>query len=225
MRVLLIEDSERLQRSVATALRRSGFAVDVAGDGEEGLWRAESGSYDVIVLDLMLPKLSGLVLLQELRRRGDTTHVLVLTAKDTVEDRVHGLQSGADDYLVKPFALEEFLARVQALCRRQYQQKDPRLLIGDLEIDTARRTVKRGERALPLAPREYRLLEYLARRCGEVVSRTDIWEHVYDEHTEPMSNAVDVAVCTLRKKLDPPGTAPMLRTRRGMGYVLQTPVT
>src|SRR5262249_34045373 len=170
MRVLLIEDSERLQRSVATALRRSGFAVDVASDGEEGFWRAHSGSYDVIVLDLMLPKLSGLVLLQQLRRRGDTTHVLVLTAKDTVEDRVHGLQSGADDYLVKPFALEEFLARVQALCRRQYQQKDPRLLIGDLEIDTARRTVKRGERALPLAPREYRLLEYLARRCGEVVS-------------------------------------------------------
>ena len=144
MRVLLIEDSEHLQRSVGSALRRTGYAVDVAGDGEEGLWRADSSAYDVIVLDLMLPKVDGLTLLRQLRRRGHTTQVLVLTARDTVEDRVRGLQTGADDYLVKPFALEEFLARVQALCRRQYGQKDPRLVVGELEIDTTSRTVRRA---------------------------------------------------------------------------------
>ena len=220
MRVLLIEDSEHLRRSVSTALRKAGYAVDAAGDGEEGLWYAQSNPYDVIVLDLMLPKMDGLTLLQKFRRQGHSTQVLVLTARDTVADRVRGLQAGADDYLIKPFALEEFLARVQALCRRQYQQKDPCLNVGDLEINTAACSVTRGGRTIALTPREYRLLEYLARRAGDVVTRTEIWTHVYDEHAEPMSNAVDSAMCNLRKKIDLPDAVPLIGTRRGLGYVL-----
>ena len=220
MRVLLVEDSKILQRSVATALRKAGYAVDVTGDGTEGLWFAEQHPYDVIILDLLLPGLDGLTILQRLRRQDRPTQVLVLTAKDTVEDRVRGLRTGADDYLIKPFALDELLARVQALCRRHYQKKAPHLCVKDLEIDTGARTVMRRGRAVELTPRDYRLLEYLASRPGEVVSRTDIWAHVYDEHTEPMSNAVDSAICILRKKIEPPGTTALLHTRRGMGYVL-----
>jgi len=217
VKVLLIEDSRILQRSIAVALRKAGYAVDSSADGAEGLWYAESNSYDVIVLDLMLPGLDGLSLLRRLRRQGNSTQVLILTARDTVESRVLGLQSGADDYLVKPFALDELLARVQALCRRQYQQKDPRLIVGNLQIDTSARTVSRDGCAIELTPREYRLLEYLARRRGEVVSRTDIWQHIYDERTEPMSNAVESAVCSLRKKLS---LSTLLQTRRGLGYIL-----
>ena len=213
--MLFVEDSKILQRSVAAALRRSGYAVDVTGDGNEGLWYAEQHEYDVIILDLLLPGMDGLTILQRLRRQERSAQVLLLTAKDTVEDRVRGLKTGADDYLIKPFALDELLARVQALCRRHYLKKAPQRRVGDLEIDTAARTVTRRGKAIELTPREYRLLEYLASRPGEVVSRTDIWAHVYDEHTEPMSNAVDSAVCILRKKL--PG---LLNTRRGMGYVL-----
>jgi DNA-binding response OmpR family regulator len=172
MRVLLVEDSKRLQATVGAALRRSGCAVDVAGDGEEGLWLAESNDYDVIVLDIMLPKLDGLSLLHRLRTQGKGTHVLLLTAKDTVGDRVHGLQCGADDYLIKPFALEELLARVQALCRRAYSSKQPRLVIDDLEIDTVANEVFRAGHPIKLKPREYLLLEYLARRQGQVVTRS-----------------------------------------------------
>jgi DNA-binding response OmpR family regulator len=217
MRVLLVEDSRILQNSIAAALRRSGYAMDVTGDGNEGLWYAQSHSYDVIILDRLLPGLDGMTILQRLRQQGVTTQVLLLTAKDTVEDRVHGLQMGADDYLIKPFALDELLARVQALCRRHYLKKAPRLCIQDLEIDTAARTVSRRGRQIELTSREYRLLEYLASRPGEVVSRADIWAHVYNEHTEPMSNAVDSAICILRKKIEPPA---LLHTRRGLGYVL-----
>lgn len=217
MRVLLIEDSKILARSVTTALRKAGYAVDASGDGTEGLWYAESHTYDVIILDLMLPGLDGLSILQRLRQKEYPTQVLVLTAKDTVEDRVRGLRTGADDYLIKPFALDELLARVQALCRRHYRKKTPQLRVGNLEIDSAARTVTRGGRIVDLTAREYRLLEYLATRAGEVVSRTDIWAHVYDEHTEPMSNAVDSAICILRKKIEPPE---ILHTRRGLGYVL-----
>ena len=225
MRVLLIEDSEHLRHSVSTGLRKAGYAVDTASDGEEGLWRAISNPYDVMVLDLMLPKLDGLTLLQRLRQSGHSTQVLVLTAKTTVADRVRGLQSGADDYLIKPFALEEFLARVQALCRRRYQQRDPCLNVSDLEINTAACSVTRGGRSIALTPREYRLLEYLARRAGDVVTRMEIWTHVYDEHTEPMSNAVDSAMCNLRKKIDLPDAVPLIGTRRGLGYVLGQPHT
>ncbi|MSR64904.1 MAG: response regulator transcription factor [Verrucomicrobiae bacterium] len=222
MRVLFIEDSTRLQTSVGSGLRKAGYAVDVIGDGEEGLWLAESNDYDVIILDLMLPGLDGLSLLGRLRAKEKTTHVLILTAKDTVEDRVRGLQKGADDYLVKPFALEELLARVQALCRRSYQRKNPRIVIGDLQIDTAARAVTRNDKPIELTPREFMLLEYLALRRGEVVSRTEIETHIYSDSSELMSNAVDSAICTLRSKISPPGAAPLIHTRRGMGYVLES---
>jgi len=225
MRVLLVEDSVRLQRSLGTALRKSGYAVDVASDGEEGLWQAESHDYDVIVLDVMLPKRDGLAVLAELRRRGRATHVLLLTARDTVNDRVRGLQAGADDYLVKPFALEELLARVQALCRRAYGRKDSRVALADLEIDTLARSVRRGGQPVDLTAREYLLLEYLARRRGEVVSRSDIEEHIYDGQVDPMSNVVDSAICSLRKKLGVTADmASLIHTRRGLGYVLEAPI-
>lgn len=217
MRVLFVEDSRILQRTVAAALRKSGYAVDVTGDGNEGLWFAQSHPYDVIILDRMLPGMDGMTILQRLRQQGMSTQVLMLTARDTVDDRVTGLQMGADDYLIKPFALDELLARVQALCRRHYLKKSPRLRVADLEVDTATRTATRNGRPIELTAREYRLLEYLASRACEVVSRADIWAHVYDENTEPMSNAVDSAICILRKKIEPPA---LLHTRRGLGYVL-----
>lgn len=221
MRVLLVEDSPRLLRNVATALRRSGYAVDTAADGDEGLWLAESHDYDAIILDLMLPKRDGLDVLRTLRAGGRSTHVLLLTARDTVADRVVGLQTGADDYLVKPFALEELLARVQALCRRSYGGKQPGLTVADLELDSTTRTVRRAGQSVELTAREYQLLEYLMRRQGAVVSRSDIEAHIYDGLVDPMSNVVDSAVCNLRKKIAVPGAAgPLIHTRRGLGYVL-----
>jgi DNA-binding response OmpR family regulator len=221
MRLLVVEDSVRLQRTLGTALRQSGYAVDVAGDGEEGLWLAESHDYDAIVLDVMLPKRDGLDVLRNLRAKGSGTHVLLLTARDTVADRVTGLGAGADDYLVKPFALEELLARVAALCRRAYGTKQPRLTVADLEIDPAGRTVRRSGRTIDLTAREFLLLEYLARRGGEVVSRRDIEEHIYDGQVDPMSNVVDSAICLLRKKIAVGhAPVPLIHTRRGLGYVL-----
>jgi DNA-binding response OmpR family regulator len=214
---LLLEDSRHLQRSVSTALRKSGYAVDLTGDGEEGLWRAQSNDYDVIILDLMLPRLDGLTVLRRLRAGGQQTHVLILTAKDTLDDRVRGLQLGGDDYLVKPFALEELLARVEALCRRAYQRKSPRLAIRDLALDTGAKTVTRGGQPIELTPREYALLEYLARRQGEVVARAEIEEHIYSAEADLMSNVVDSAICSLRRKLGAPS---LIHTRRGLGYVL-----
>jgi DNA-binding response OmpR family regulator len=222
MRVLLVEDSERLQRSVGTGLRKSGFAVDVAGDGVNGLWYARSNDYDVVVLDLMLPGMDGLTVLREMRKAGRDTHVLLLTAKDSVDDRVKGLSAGADDYLVKPFAFEELVARVRALARRRHGAKNPTLTVGDLQIDTSARNAIRGGRHVELSAREYALLEYLALRRGSVVSRTEIEEHLYDDRAEPMSNVVDATVYGLRKKIDPPGAATsLIRTRRGMGYELR----
>jgi DNA-binding response OmpR family regulator len=223
MRVLLVEDSERLQRSIAAALKKSGYAVDVTGNGEDGWWLAKSNNYDAIVLDIMLPGLDGLSILEKLRTAKKSTHVLLLTAKDTVEDRVRGLRLGADDYLVKPFALEELLARVQSLCRRSYGQKSSRVIIDDLEIDTARRTASRAGHALELSPREFMLLEYLASRRGQVVTRAEIEQHIYDDCADPMSNVVDSAICVLRKKISRPRAPVLIQTRRGMGYVLDAP--
>lgn len=220
MRLLLVEDSLRLQRSVATALRRSGYAVDLAGDGEEALWLTESNRYDLVLLDRMLPKLDGLEVLRRLRAAGRDTHVLLLTARDSVADRVEGLGAGADDYLVKPFALEELLARVQALCRRAYGTKSPVLAVADLEIDTLARTARRAGRPVELTSREYQLLEYLARRAGQVVSRSEIEEHIYDGQVDPMSNVVDSAICVVRKKIAAANDVPLIHTRRGQGYVL-----
>ena len=223
MRVLVVEDSTRLRQSVVTWLKRSGFAVDAAADGEEGLWLAESNAYDAIILDVMLPKLDGLTLLTRLRLAGRATHVLLLTARDTVADRVRGLELGADDYLCKPFALEELLARVQALCRRTYGAKQPQLTIADLELDSVARQVKRAGQPLTLQPREFALLEYLARRHGQVVTRTEIEEHIYGGAVEPNSNVVDSAICSLRQKLADANPTPLIHTRRGLGYVLAPP--
>lgn len=220
MRVLVIEDYAPIRESVAQGLREAGFAVDATGDGKEGLWFAESGGYDVIVLDLMLPSMDGLTVLKKLRAARSEAHVIVLTARDTLEDRVAGLNGGADDYLVKPFGFDELLARVRALVRRKYDVKSPLICVGDLEIDTAARRVQRGGCPIELTSREYALLEYLAVRAGELVSRTDIWEHVYDFHASAQSNVVDVYIGYLRRKLEAEGTAPLIHTRRGQGYVL-----
>lgn len=221
MRILLVEDSRLLRRSVGAALRKVGYAVDVTGDGKEGLWLAESNEYDSVILDLMLPGLDGLSILRRLRERENNVPVLILTAKDTVDDRVRGLQRGADDYLIKPFALEELLARVHTLCRRRYGRKNVPLVIGDLQIDTVARSVTRAGQVLDLAPREFSLLEYLALRRGEVVSRSDIEAHLYGESAELMSNAVDSAISSLRRKLGAADATPLIHTRRGMGYVLE----
>jgi DNA-binding response OmpR family regulator len=221
MRVLLIEDSLVLQQTVSTALRRFGYAVDVSGDGEDGLWRAASTDYDAIVLDIMLPKLDGLTLLRRLRESGKLTHVLLLTARDSIQDRVRGLRAGADDYLIKPFALEELVARVEALCRRAYGSKQNHLQIADLEIDSGAKRIWRAGLPVKLKPREYQLLEYLVCRRGEVVTQTDIEQHLYDDAAEPMSNVVESIMSSLRRKLSEANPAPLIHTRRGLGYVLE----
>jgi DNA-binding response OmpR family regulator len=221
MRVLLVEDYTPLRESVTQALEEAGFAVDASADGEEGLWYARSSDYDAIVLDIVLPKLDGLSVLQQLRKAGSRTPVLLLTAKDTVADRVTGLDLGADDYLVKPFALEELLARVRALLRRKYDAADPIIHVQDLEVNTVSRIVRRGGERIDLTAREYALLEFLARRMGEIVSRTEIWEHVYDFRSTVESNVVDVYVGYLRKKIERGGLPRLIHTRRGQGYVLE----
>ncbi|HKQ10510.1 MAG TPA: response regulator transcription factor [Rhizomicrobium sp.] len=220
MRLLLVEDSARLRRGLTLAFRKAGYALDIAADGEEGLWFAENNEYDAIVLDIMLPKLDGISLLRQLRENQSHVHILLLTAKDTVQSRVAGLKAGADDYLVKPFDLDELLARVESLCRRAYGRKDFAISIGDLCIDTAAKKVTRGGRALNLTAHEFTLLEYLARRRDEVVSRADIESHVYGSERDLMSNAVDSAICVLRRKIGNSREAPLIRTRRGLGYVL-----
>jgi DNA-binding response OmpR family regulator len=222
MRVLLVEDSESLRRSLTTALKASGYAVDGAADGEEGLWLAQTHDYDVLVLDIMLPGMDGLQILDELRGGGNETPVLFLTARDTVEDRVRGLRQGADDYLVKPFALEELLARVETLTRRRYQRRTPTVTVADLVLDSAAKTVERAGVPIQLAAREFALLEYLMLRTGQVVSRTEIEEHIYDDLVSPMSNVVDSAVCALRKQIAVGAdSVPLIHTRRGQGYVLE----
>jgi len=223
MRLLLIEDSARLRSTLQKGLSRAGYAVDTAQDGREGLWLATENEYDVIVLDLMLPEIDGLTVLARLRARGKTTHVLILSAKDRVEDRVRGLSSGADDYLVKPFSFDELCARLQALVRRSYQAKNPLIQVGSLEINTANRRVTNAGRQVNVTPREYSLLEILVLRAGEVVSRRDLWERVYDFGSEAASNVVDVLIHSLRKKLDPGDPQSVIKTRRGLGYLIDTP--
>ncbi|MES2735800.1 MAG: response regulator transcription factor [Verrucomicrobiota bacterium] len=221
MKLLLIEDSQRLRTTLANALTRLGHAVDAAEDGEEGEGMLEMSRYDVVVLDIMLPGQDGITLLNKWRRAGKDTPVLLLTALDGVEDRVRGLTQGADDYLVKPFALEELAARLEALTRRRHGMADSRSRIGPLEIDFAAKSVSRDGSPLSLTAREFALLEVLARRPGQVFSREQLEARLYNEETSPLSNAVDAAVYALRKKLDPPGSAPLLHTRRGLGYVLE----
>ena len=223
MRILLIEDYQPLRESIAQGLREAGFAVDATPDGAEGLLYARTGEYDVILLDLMLPGLDGLSVLQDLRDRRDSVHVLIITAKDAEDDQIRGLDFGADDYLVKPFALEVLLAHVRALVRRRYTTKSPIIRVADLEIDTSTRIAYRAGQTMELTAREYAVLEYLAHRTGQPVTRNAIREHVYDFNDDPDSNVIDVYVASLRKKLERHGMPRLIHTRRGIGYVLGEP--
>jgi len=220
MRVLLVEDYRPLRQSLSQGLREAGFALDVTGDGTEGLWYAEGNTYDVIVLDRMLPGVDGLEILRRIRGKGIQSPVLILTAKDTVADRVTGLDAGADDYLVKPFALEELLARIRALVRRRYDEKRPAMEVADLRIDPAARRVHRAHKEIELTRREYALLEYLVMRAGQVVPREDIWEHIYEFNSVTTSNVVDVYIGYLRRKIEGPGLTPLIHTIRGQGYMV-----
>jgi two-component system, OmpR family, response regulator len=221
VRVLLVEDHKPLSRSLRRGLEEEGFAVDLAEDGEEADFKARGANYDVIILDLMLPKKDGLALLKDWRKSGINTHVLVLTAKDALDDKVKGLDIGADDYLTKPFQLGELMARLRALIRRTHQAKDPILRIHDLEIDTAARTARRAGQPIHLTPREFALLQFLAYHRGKVVTRTMIWEHLYDEYDENTSNVVDVYIRYLRTKIDKGFDLPLILTRWGEGYMLR----
>jgi DNA-binding response OmpR family regulator len=220
MRVLVVEDHPSLARSIASGLREEGYAVDLTFDGEEGLALAKSNPYDAIVLDMMLPKVDGWTILSTLRAAGSRVPVLCLTAQDAIDDRVRGLNLGADDYLTKPFAFDELVARVRAAIRRAHDLPSNVLSVGDLEIDTGRKVARRGGRTIELSAREFALLEYLAHRREQVVSRSDIWEHLYDQHDEVSSNVVDVYIGYLRNKIDRDFPVKLIQTRRGQGYML-----
>jgi len=221
LRVLIIEDERRLAENVARSIRESaGYAVDIATDGEDGLFMAESNPYDLILLDLMLPGINGLSLLSRIRSAGGSTPVLVVTAIDEKESVVGLLNAGADDYLTKPFDLGELLARAKALIRRAKGQQSATLNIGDLEVNTLDRTVRRAGREVALTAMEYRVLEYLAYRSRAVVSKTELLEHLYDYNWEKFSNVIEVYISGLRRKLED-GKSPLIHTLRGQGYVLK----
>jgi DNA-binding response OmpR family regulator len=221
MRVLLIEDHKALARALKQGLEEEAFAVDLAEDGEEGDCKARTADYDVIILAQRLPDGDGLSLLRRWRHEGLDTHVLLLTADGSTDEAVRGLDVGADDCLGKPFKLSELFARLRALIRRGHRVKDPVLRVHDLEIDTSRRVVKRARRPILLTPREYALLQFLAFHQGRVVSRTMIWEHLYDEQDETTSNVIDVYIRYLRAKIDKGFKRPLILTRWGEGYLLR----
>ncbi len=221
MRVLVVEDNPDLAGILRRGLAEEGYAVDVSLDGEDGLWRATTVDYDVVVLDIMLPGPDGLEILEAMRSAGRRAPVLFLTARDATEDRVRGLDSGADDYLVKPFEWDELLARIRALIRRGPQGTDGLLRYRDLELDPARKTVTRAGRAIPLTSKEFQFLAVFLHEPERVFSRTELIEKVYDDEFEGMSNIVDVFIGRLRRKLRTPGGPELLHTVRGMGYVLR----
>ena len=223
MRILLVEDEPGSAQMLAKGLREQSYAIDIAFDGDEASYQAEINDYDLIILDLMLPRKDGLTVCRELRSRGASVPILMLTALDAVSDRITGLDSGADDYLVKPFDFHELLARVRALLRRGPALHPDRIEVADLVIETRGRTVERAGRQLKLTAREYALLEYLARRHGEVVTRADIAEHVWDESFDPFSNLIEVYVQRLRRKVDDGFVPHLIITRRGEGYTLSSP--
>lgn len=220
MRILLVEDEPDAARMLAKGLREQSYAVDIAGDGESAIEQAFINEYDLIVLDLMLPLKDGIEVCRELRSTGSTIPILMLTARDAVESRIEGLDAGADDYLVKPFDFHELLARVRALLRRQPQLRPETFELADLTVNTLTRQVRRGGHNIELTTKEYALLEYLAARAGEVVSRSDIAEHVWDAHFDPFSNLIEVYIQRLRRKIDDENEVKLIRTRRGAGYVL-----
>ena len=220
MRILVVEDESKINRSVCQALREEAYAVDSAADGEQGEELALINEYDLIILDLMLPKRNGLVLCRGLRERGITTPILMLTAKDTVEDRVIGLDSGADDYLIKPFYMGELLARARALLRRETGVKSTTLQVSDLTMDTSSHRVTRAGGAVELTSKEYAMLEYFMRNPDQVLTRTIISEHVWDEAFDSLSNIIDVYIRRLRRKVDEGYQPRLLHTIRGSGYLL-----
>lgn len=220
MRLLLVEDEPNAARVIAKGLREQAYAVDVAADGEAAVMQAGTNDYDAIVLDVMLPRMDGLAVCRTLRAAGCEIPILMLTARDAIEARIEGLDAGADDYLVKPFDFGELLARLRALGRRRQPLAPERLVAGSLVLDARAHRAWVEGREVALTAKEYALVEYLARRAGEVVSRADIAEHVWDEHYDPLSNVVDVYVQRLRRKLDRPGAESLIRTRRGEGYQL-----
>ncbi len=224
MQILIVEDDAQTAEYMAKGLGESGYAVERAADGREGLYRATDGAFDLVIVDRMLPGLDGVALIQALRAAKVATPVLILSALGKVDDRVSGLRAGADDYLTKPFAFSELLARVEALLRRpRGHQPVTRLAVGDLELDLLSRHVTRSGRAIELKPREYRLLEYLMRHAGQVVTRTMLLEGVWDYHFDPQTNVIDVHVSRLRQKIDKGFDEPLLHTVRGAGYCLRAP--
>jgi heavy metal response regulator len=220
MRIFLVEDDKRIANFVAKGLRENSYAVDVATDGKDALYQASVNDYDVIVLDVMLPGKDGFEICRELRKQNINTPVLMLTARDAVEDKIAGLDTGADDYLTKPFEFGELLARLRALMRRKDIVRASKIVIEDLEIDTISQKVKRGGNEIALTAKEYALLEYLAREKGKVIGRAEIAEHVWDENFDAFSNLIDVYVKRLRSKMDEGFDAQLIQTRRGAGYVL-----
>jgi two-component system OmpR family response regulator len=222
MRLLLIEDDQKIASFISKGLKQAGFAVDHARNGEEGLSLALSEPYDIAIVDIMLPFLNGLTIIEKLRHQRINMPVLILSAKRSVDDRVKGLQSGSDDYLTKPFAFSELLARVQALIRRSSGAMEPtRLTVGDLSIDLLTREVRRTGMKIDLQPREFALLEYLMRNAGRIISKTMIIEHVWDYNFDPQTNIVEARICRLRDKVDRPFDKNMIHTIRGVGYVLK----
>ncbi|MDD2902535.1 MAG: response regulator transcription factor [Syntrophales bacterium] len=221
MRILVVEDEKKLAGFIKKGLEEEGYALDVAHDGQEGLMLALDGVHDLIILDINLPKMDGLSLLKEFRRQKGKTPVLLLTVRAAIEDKVLGLDTGADDYLTKPFSFQELLARIRALLRRRADVSPPLLQVADLTLDPARRLVSRGNDRLDLSTKEFALLDYFMRNPGRVLTRTMIAEHVWDYDFDPMSNIIDVYVNYLRKKIDAGRSPKLLRTVRGAGYVLQ----
>lgn len=221
MKLLVIEDSERLRRSLEHGLNRSGFAVDLVADGPTGLSYARHGAYDVVILDLMLPGMDGLSLLRQLRAEGNDVHVIVLSARDQVPERIQGLAHGADDYLTKPFDFDELVARIRALVRRRYNTKSPNHVVGYLTIDTEARAVTCDDDPIELTPNEYAILEYLIARRGCVVSKPEILDRLYPGRGHGSENAIEVFVHQLRKKIHREGRQDLIRTRRGHGYVIE----
>ena len=220
MRLLLVEDDTKLSDMLARSLREQGYAVDVSHDGADAIYQAAVNEYDALILDVNLPKQSGLEVSRTLRAKGRAMPILMLTARDAVGDRVTGLDAGADDYLVKPFELDELYARLRALLRRMPALLPTTLTIDDLVIDTRGQDVARGGRRIPLTTKEYVMLEYLARNAGRVIGRAELCEHVWDANHDPFSNAIEVYINRLRKKVDDAGGTPLIHTRRGAGYLL-----
>jgi len=220
MRLLLIEDDARIARFVAKGLREQAYAVDVSATGDDALYQAAINTYDLVILDVMIPGRDGFAVCRELRKSGQRMPILMLTARDAVEDRINGLDSGADDYLTKPFEFRELLARLRALLRRSGELRPAKIAVADLVLDTAAQTVSRNGQTVPLTAKEYALLEFLARNAGRVVGRAEIAEHVWDETFDPFSNLIEVYINRVRRKIDADSAKPLLQTRRGAGYLL-----